>query len=340
MTSNSTLGPPRYEWRELASTPFGSSVDWSHHGLAINASGNLVGFSQATGELVQLGPSGELVSTIAVPVTCAHGITPVGDESQESYWIADIGISARLDGGTVVREIGPSGVLRVGTDGAVVQRLDRPQGSLYAARSSYLPTGIAVDEGRLGGVGTIWVADGYGQSIVNRYTLGGDYAAGIDGTTGAGRFDCPHGVFIDRRRSEPELLIADRVNHRVQVFDLDGRFKRSFGQSYLVSPSAFASIGETLIIGDLRARLTMVDMADRLITHLGDGGAVYDEAGWPNVASLNGQVARRPVARYQFGSPHGLAATEDGTIYVAEWRIGGRVVRLDRSNRSPSTPGS
>jgi hypothetical protein len=322
----------RYGWRELDPSPFGSDTDWSHHGLAINSSGAVVGFSQATRALVQLRPSGEVVSTTRVPVGCAHGITAVIDGLRESYWIADIGIAATLHEGVVVRDVAPSGVVNLASDGALIQRLDRPMGSLYQAEAAFLPTSIAVHERRHGGSGEVWVADGYGQSIVHRYSAGGDQLAALDGTSGAGRFDCPHSVFIDRRRTEPELLIADRANHRVQVFDLDGRFRRSFGQDYLISPSAFATIGETLVIGDLRARLTLVDIADRLIRHLGDGGAVYTEPGWPNLVATDGQIARRPFASRRFSSPHGLAATSEGAIYVAEWRIGGRVVRLAPHN--------
>ena len=39
-------------------------------------------------------------------------------------------------------------------------------------------------ETRLGGNGDIWVADGYGASLVHRLSASGDYLQTIDGRTG------------------------------------------------------------------------------------------------------------------------------------------------------------
>ncbi len=237
-------------------------------------------------------------------------------------------MTSRLVGGQVEREQGQSGVVQIGADGAVTNRLDRPSGPGYDDGTAWIPTGVTVDEGRHGGTGTVWVADGYGASQVIRYDAEGRQVALLDGTTGAGRFNCPHAAFIDRRKPDPELLVADRGNGRIQVFDLDGRFKRSFGADFLISPSAFATADDLLVIGDLRSRVTLVDMDDQLVGHLGMGGEVWKEAGWPNVVANDGVVARRPIAAASFSSPHGLAVSGDGTIYVAEWRIGGRLVEL------------
>ena len=63
----------------------------------------------------------------------------------------------------------------------------------------------------------------------------------------AGRFSIPHGVWIDRRKPEPELYIAEhrrveegsrllRFEGRVQVYDLNGKFKRVFGAEHLGAP--------------------------------------------------------------------------------------------------------
>ena len=63
----------------------------------------------------------------------------------------------------------------------------------------------------------------------------------INGSEGrAGAFDEPHAIFIDRRGSEPELYIADRGSSRIQVYDLDGNFKRVFGSDFLTTPSGLS----------------------------------------------------------------------------------------------------
>ena len=45
--------------------------------------------------------------------------------------------------------------------------------------------------------------------------------------SGDGMLDCPLGVAVSDR---DEILVADNCNHRVQVFDSDGTFLRSFGR--------------------------------------------------------------------------------------------------------------
>ncbi|HAE34071.1 MAG: hypothetical protein FI713_03690 [SAR202 cluster bacterium] len=93
-------------------------------------------------------------------------------------------------------------------------------------------TSVAVDEIAQGGSRDIWVSVGYGANLVHRYSRDGGYNFTIDGSHGAGHFNCPHGIFIDRRRDLPELYVADRANSRIQVFDLEGRLIWSFGSDF------------------------------------------------------------------------------------------------------------
>jgi hypothetical protein len=116
----------------------------------------------------------------------------------------------------------------------------------------YCPCGTAVDEERLGGNGDIWVADGYGAGLVHRFDRHREHLLTLSGEEGGGRFLCPHAVFIDRRGGKtPELYIADRENRRVQVYDLDGRYLRTFGAAFLNSPSGFAVSGDLLVVAEL-----------------------------------------------------------------------------------------
>ena len=162
---------------------------------------------------------------------------------------------------------------------------------------------------------------------------GGGYIASINGEEGSvGAFDCPHAIFIDTRKAEPELYVADRANGRVQVYDVEGRFRRGFGNDFLTSPSGFATDGDLMIIAELRARLTLVDRDDRLVAYLGDNEPVCDGPGWPNNQDESGRsVATTLLEQGKFNSPHGMTVDADGNIYVAEWLIGGRFVRLTKS---------
>jgi hypothetical protein len=207
--------------------------------------------------------------------------------------------------------------------------LERPDLPVYQ-EGKYSPTSVAVDEPRFGGSGDIWVADGYGQHRVHHYDRHGRYLGSISGEEGAaGPFKTPHGVWIDRRGREARLYVADRSNHRVQVYDLEGCFVRCFGEDFLSSPSAFATDGDLLVVGELRARLALLDAADRLICYLADNEAVCTTPGWPNSLDESGRPTRRTdLTPGKFNSPHGLGADTAGNLYVAEWLIGGRYTKL------------
>jgi hypothetical protein len=125
--------------------------------------------------------------------------------------------------------------------------------------------------------------------------------------------------------------VADRGNARVQAFDLDGRFVKSFGNGSLTSPSAFAVTGDVLVVAELRARLALFDGEDHLVEYVGDNEAVADAPGWPNSLDGAGDVVRSTrLEPHKFNSPHGVAVDGDGSLYVVEWLIGGRYTKLTR----------
>jgi hypothetical protein len=195
---------------------------------------------------------------------------------------------------------------------------------------------VAVFEERAGGNGDIWVADGYGQNYVYRYSRfskAGEYVGSINGQEGgAGPFQCPHAIWIDLRKPDPELYVADRTNRRIQVYDLEGKWKRVFGADFLLSPSAFARQGDFLIVAELHARLTVIDPEDRLVCYLGRNEAVAELEGWPNMKGPDGVPARTTrLEPGKFNSPHGITTDNAGDVYVAEWLIGGRTVKLPRA---------
>ena len=79
-----------------------------------------------------------------------------------------------------------------------------------------LPTDIDVAPS-----GEMFVTDGYGNARVHKFAADGThlFSWGEPGT-GPGQFNLPHGIWIDRKG---RLLVADRENDRVQVFDQEGK---------------------------------------------------------------------------------------------------------------------
>ena len=79
------------------------------------------------------------------------------------------------------------------------------------------------------------MTDGYGNARVHKFAADGTYlfSWGEPGT-GPGQFALPHGVWIDRRG---RVLICDRENDRVQVFDQAGKLLQVW-PTKLIGPAA------------------------------------------------------------------------------------------------------
>ena len=329
-------GEHTYEWQEdwarYPDTP-SAQQGWAHSGVAVTRDGQIITFHPGDPLLLTYDPQGHLVRQMETEAGAGHGLCLVEEDGVEYLWLADNG-ARRSPAAGYEYQGGMRGPQALKVDlrsGATVQRLEPPALAAYET-GKYSPTSVAVDERRLGGSGDVFVADGYGQHYVHRYRADGQYLGSFNGEEGAaGRFNTPHAVFVDRRRGEPELYVADRSNRRVQVYDLQGRFKRAFGEDFLSSPSGFVVDGDHLVVGELRARLAVLDGDDRLVTYLGDNEAVCSEPGWPNEKDAAGQPARTSRLRPgKFNSPHGLGVDAGGNLYVAEWLIGGRLVRLEK----------
>jgi DNA-binding beta-propeller fold protein YncE len=159
--------------------------------------------------------------------------------------------------------------------------------------------------------GDIYVSDGYGNSRVHKYSPDGKLLKswGEPGT-GPGEFNIPHNLCCD---PDGWVYVADRENHRVQVFDGEGRYEtewhnlhRPCGMCMEAKKKPLCYIGEigpTMPVNrdvpNLGPRISIVDHQGKLVSRFGAVHAGYD----------------RPD---QFVAPHGMAVDSRGDIYVGE----------------------
>ncbi|ADB52834.1 NHL repeat-containing protein [Conexibacter woesei] len=300
---------------------------WAHHDLAVTADQRIVGFRSGGDRFWILDADGRAVGEFASGLGEGHGLTIAGPAGAQELWVADPGITFARDAQGVHDAVVPSAhgrVVAVGLDGDLIAELPTPATPVYESEV-YRPTTVMVDDA---GDGTVWVADGYGAELVHHLSRDGELLLTLTGEEGAGRFDCPHGLLIDRRRPErPQLYVTDRGNDRIVVYDLDGTFLRAVDEG-LRAPSGLALRGEELVVAELEARLTILDCDDRVVERIGDDPQATARPGWPNALDADGRTVRPELPHGRFNSPHGLAVDAAGRIYVAEWVLGGRIVRV------------
>jgi DNA-binding beta-propeller fold protein YncE len=152
--------------------------------------------------------------------------------------------------------------------------------------------------------GEIYVADGYGNSAVHRFSAEGKHL-GSWGAPGAGhgQFTTPHGIWVD---GQDRVFVADRENNRVQIFSPEGDYAGEWG-----------------------------DLYHPMDIYIDRSGIVYvtDQIPRVTVYAANGQIVSRgkPV---EYGA-HGVYGDSQGNLYMAEVRLN-RVSKLVRRPRGSS----
>lgn len=298
-------GSHRYEvthgWGELP-----DRVRYGYtHGVVCDAAHRIFVHNQSPDAVVIFDENGKFIKSWGAEFAAgAHGMWLHREGGQEFLYLSDY-----------VRHI----VVKTTLDGEIVYTLGWPaESGVYQSAEQYKPTNAAVAPN-----GDVYVADGYGLSWIHHYNGAGQYLRSFGGKgSGPGQLDCPHGLWVDTRQNEPNLLVADRANQRLQSFTLDGRHI-GFVTSELRRPCHFDALGEELVIPDLWGRVTIFDRDNRLIAHLGDSPGVWNEPAYPNLPG-----AQRTPGR--FISPHAACFDPEGDIYVVEWISDGRVTRLHR----------
>lgn len=189
-------------------------------------------------------------------------------------------------------------------------------------RDAFMPTNFAFLPD-----GGFYLADGYGSFRIHRYDRNGVWLSmfGEPGT-GDGQFNTSHGIWVDNRPGRtPSVVVCDRANKRLQWFTLDGRHLETLDGFLL--PANIDSHGSVLMVPDLQARVTLLDINNKVITHLGEDPEWREEV-LKDGLKLRGQPNGEGWVSGKFLHPHDACFDPQGNIFVAEWVHSGRISKL------------
>jgi len=178
--------------------------------------------------------------------------------------------------------------------------------------------------------GKVYVADGEADLI--RIFAPGGSPLGSFGGHGAepGAFDFPGAIAVDP--VQQEVLVADQLNFRIQIFDLDGTFVCRLGDANGASPGAylFGTRARLLTVPqgialDSDGRIYVADVAEGRVRVVGRDGSVL------------GAIGGFGDGRDQLRAPLDLAIDAHGRLFVSDSNNGRLAIYGLESFTDPET---
>lgn len=276
----------------------------THGGVVIDKAGNI--YTSANLGVFVFSPDGKLVRRF------------VGDDYGS---IHDMEIREEADGEFIygARNANAEGIKFHAETGDVVMKLKFPEESGLQLKK-FNPTAITVAPD-----GNIFLSDGYASNHIFKYDKNGKYLMHF-GSKGNGlkEFNTAHGMTLDTRYDPPRLLICDR-NHepkgRLLHYDLDGQFIEEVITG-LGMPTSAAIQGDYVSVPDLHGRLVILDRSNTIISVLGHNVDPKKR--------VNFNVPQDQWVEGVFSGTHGSYWDKDGNLYVQDWNVSGRIMKLVR----------
>jgi streptogramin lyase len=222
--------------------PFDSSADFLKlpagmnfgevPGVAVNSKGHVFVFTRsnsaggpayapAAAQLLEFGPKGEFIREVGKGLYGWAFAHSVRIDKDDNIWAIDKGSDMIIKFDQAGRVQMVFGRRKESADAETKPWEDVDPPLPHIDGLFRQPTDVAWDSN-----GNIYITDGYVNSRVAKYDRNGDWVKswGSKGT-GPGQFRLPHSIGIDRNNN---VYVGDRSNHRIQVFDTDGKFLRMF----------------------------------------------------------------------------------------------------------------
>jgi hypothetical protein len=203
--------------------------------------------------------------------------------------------------------------------GEIVLKLPFPEES-GVSQKKFNPTAITVAPN-----GDIFLSDGYASNHIFKFDKTGKYLMHF-GSKGneLKQFNTAHGMTLDTRYDPPRLLICDR-NHkpkgRLLHYDLNGEFIAEVITG-LGMPASVTVQGDYVSVPDLHGRLVILDKSNTIMAVLGHN---------PDPATrVNFKVPQEQWIEGVFSGTHGSYWDQYGNLYVQDWNVSGRIMKLVR----------
>lgn len=290
-----------------------SALGPTHGGVAIDKAGNI--YTSANKGVVVFSPDGKVIRSF------------VGPEYSE---IHDLKTREEEDGVEYIygaRNNAAEGIKFNALSGEIVLRLGFPVESGLNLKK-FNPTAITVAPN-----GDIFLSDGYASNHIFKFDKRGKYLMHF-GTQGNDlkQFNTAHGMTLDTRYDPPRLLICDR-NHepkgRLLHYDLDGNFIAEVVTG-LGMPTSASVQGDYVSVPDLHGRLVILDKNNTIMAVLG-----YNPD--PD-KGMNFKIPQDQWIEGIFSGTHGSCWDKDGNLYVQDWNVAGRIMKLVRAKQAIQLP--
>lgn len=283
-----------------------SAIGPCHGSVVIDKAGNI--YTSANKGVIVFSPDGKVVRSF------------LGDMYSN---IHDMKIREESDGEFIygARNNNAEGIKFNAQTGEIVLKLGFPQESGLNL-TKFNPTAMTVAPN-----GDIFMADGYASDHIFKFDKTGKYLMHF-GSKGneLKQFNTAHGMVLDTRYDPPRLLICDR-NHepkgRLLHYDLDGNFIAEVVVG-LGMPTSACVQGDYVSVPDLHGRLIILDKSNTIIAVLGHNA---DPA-----KRVNYNVPQEQWIEGIFSGTHGSYWDKSGNLYVQDWNVSGRIMKLVRVN--------
>lgn len=291
---------PGWGLRPDGSSPLGPT----HGAVVIDQNGNI--YTSAAAGIFVFSPDGKLIHTY-----------DGGDYTN----LHDMEIRVEPNGEFIygARNNDAEGIKFNVRSGEVVLRLKYPPESGLKL-DKFNPTAITIAPN-----GDIFLSNGYASNHIFKYDKNGKYLMHF-GSMGNGlaQFNTAHGMTLDTRYEPPRLLICDR-NHepkgRLVHYDLNGNFLQEVVTG-LGMPTSASVQGDYVSVPDLHGRLVILNKTNTIVAVLGNNpdparGGKFD-------------IPQSEWIEGIFSGTHGSYWDREGNLYVQDWNISGRLMKLVR----------